>query len=116
MTRYKDSVIWTRLGTVLVAVLALVITLSGSKSVFGLVLYGWTAMAAGMGPLLLVYVLGMRPSQPQALAMMLTGAGVSIAWENSSFSGDLYSALPGVLASLLVCFVFRLSAKILGQP
>lgn len=103
--KYKDNVWWTKGGTVLVALLALVVAITGDKNVLKLALYGWSVMAASMGPLLFVYALGGKPKQVHAVLMMLVGAGVAVAWEEMGLSGDLYNVLPGVAASLLTYVV-----------
>jgi len=107
--RYKDNVVWSKLGTFLVGLLALGIAISGDKNVMELALYGWSVMAAGMGPLLFVYALGQKPSQIHAVAMMIGGAAVSVGWEQAGLSNDLYSVLPGVATSLLIYFVPKIA-------
>ena len=102
--KYKDNVLWTKSGTILVAILALTVAMNGDKNVFRLALYGWSAMAASMGPLLLVYALGKKPSQIHAIIMMLVGAGVSIGWEEAGLTGDMFNVLPGVAASLFIYY------------
>ncbi|MCB1532863.1 MAG: sodium/proline symporter [Alphaproteobacteria bacterium] len=104
-TKHQDNVLWAKAGTVLVALLALVVALSGNQSVLKLTLYGWSVMASSMGPLLFVYAMGKKPTQAHAIAMMLIGAGVSISWEEAGLSGDIYNVLPGIITALLVYFI-----------
>ncbi len=109
--KYKDNIFWTKSGTILVALLALCIAISGDKNVFKLATYGWSVMAAGMGPLLFVYSLGKKPSQKQAIAMMLLGADVTIWWEQAGLTGDMFNVLPGVVAALSIYLISSLFVR-----
>ncbi len=103
--RYKDSLLWTKGGTLLVALLALGIALSGDKNVFKLATYGWAVGGAGLGPLVFIYSLGKKPSQIHAVLMMVGGVAVSIGWDLAGLSGDIYNVLPGIVAGLLIYFI-----------
>lgn len=100
--RYKDKYLWTKAGTVLVALLALAVAISGDKSVFKLATFGWSIMGAGMGPLLFIYTLGKKPTQLHALLMMIGGVAVSLAWDFAGLSDAVYNVMPGILAGLLI--------------
>src|SRR5690606_33460967 len=100
---HKKENIWiTKLSRVLVTFLALVIALTGSKSVFQLVLYAWAVLAAAFGPLLIVYCLKQPVSERMAITMVLTGAAIVIVWTQLGWSPILYEITPGIVAGLLV--------------
>ncbi|MDF1821931.1 MAG: sodium/proline symporter [Alcanivoracaceae bacterium] len=92
----------TRMSTLLVIVLALVIALYGDKSVFNLVIVAWAVLAAAFGPLLVVYVFGARPSQPTAILMVLTGIATVYLWRDQGLSGSIYEIMPAMIAAWLV--------------
>lgn len=103
--RYKDSLLWSKAGTLLVALFALGVAVSGDKNVFKLATFAWSVMAAGLTPLILVYSFHKKPSQALAVLMMLGGAGASIAWELAGLSGEMYNVLPGLAAGLAIYIV-----------
>lgn len=110
--RHKKENIWiTKLSTVLVTFLALVIALTGSKSVFQLVLYAWAVLAAAFGPLLIVYCLKQQVSERIAVTMVLTGAATVIVWTQLGLSPILYEITPGIVAGLLVFVIGKAIAQ-----
>lgn len=94
----------TRLGTLVVAILAYVIAISGNQSVFGLVVDAWAALAAALGPLLILR-LWQRP-MPDLVAVLIVCAGlgtVIIWWQFSDvIQNSIYAVMPGMLVGFLV--------------
>jgi sodium/proline symporter len=104
----KSAPLWVaKSATILVTILALVIAVSGSESVFTLVLVAWSALAAAFGPLLVVYALGGRPSQPAALSMMVLGVLVTLWWRNAGYGDLIFEAAPGMLAGFVPYLIWR---------
>ncbi len=97
----------TRLVTLGMIVLALIIALVSDESVFILVLYAWSGLGAAFAPLLLVYTLGRRPSQRTSLAMIVVGPATVFAyqWADQRIVDTVYEILPGILAGGLVYLV-----------
>lgn len=97
----------TRLVTLGMIVLALIIALVSDESVFILVLYAWSGLGAAFAPLLLAYTLGRRPSQGLALAMIIAGPATVFAyqWVDPRIVATVYEILPGILAGGLVYLV-----------
>lgn len=99
--RPTKSYFITKLGTLSVTTVALVLALSGSKSVFKLVLDSWSVLGASLGPLLTVLALGGRPNQLLSILMVTSGfAGIYIfkAWTG----GAVYEIAPAIVLSFLV--------------
>ena len=92
-------------STFLVCMLALVIGLVGTQSIFVLVSMAWAAMASAFGPILIVYALGGRISQSTALVMLFTGLAVAMGWRSAGLSTEIYEALPGMSSAFAVYFV-----------
>jgi Na+/proline symporter len=97
-----------KVTTVIVTLLALWLALSNTQSVFELVISSWAVLAACFGPLLTVHVLGQRPSQPLAVAMMLTGVAGVYVWTQFDVLGAYYEGTAAILAGFLVFGVGRL--------
>ena len=88
-----------KLGTALTTLLVLGIVFAAPSSVFQLVIVSWSALGAGLGPLMLVRLFLAPPPVGVAVAMMLVGCGVSIIWGLVlGWTMDLYELLPGMLA------------------
>ncbi len=99
---HKSGYTGTKLATGAVVLVALALSLSGNQSVFALVLIAWGLLAAAFVPLLTVYALGGRVSEPLALAMMTAGVTVFLLWRELGLSHLAYEAMPAILAGLLV--------------
>jgi sodium/proline symporter len=94
---------YTKLGTILVAAVVLMIALQGG-SVFVLVILAWSGLAASLGPLLVVRCLGGRPHCVTAIAMMVVGFLAALGWGQygMGYSVGLNEALPGMVAGFAI--------------
>lgn len=100
--RLRTSVMASKLATLAVATLALLIALYAGQSVFSLVLGAWSALGAAFGPLLVVRLFRGAVPTWLALAMMATGLVTVYAWTAAGLSGAVFELLPGMLAPLLL--------------
>ncbi len=106
----KTQNIWrVKAATLVVVALALVIALIGPESVFVLVIVSWAALGAAFGPLMVVYVLGYRPSEGLAIAMMAVGLAAVYAWKAVPALGEYYE---GMFAILLAFLVFAIGYRL----
>ncbi|QBQ55616.1 sodium/proline symporter [Nitrosococcus wardiae] len=99
-------------ATVVVTALALAIALSNNEDVFTLVILSWSFLASAFVPLLLIYIMGGKPTDQQALTILSMGVGVAIAWRWLEFHHALYEGMPGILAGLATYGVLRLFGKV----
>ena len=90
-------------GTLSVTAVILAIALAGENNVFALVTFSWSALASGLGPLLVLRVWQRSPNLSTAIAMMVTGIATALIW-NLGFhlSGAMYEVLPGMAAGIAV--------------
>ncbi len=100
-----------KLVTLAVTVVVLLLALSGSQSVFNMVILAWSGMASAFAPLLLVHCMGMRPPQWVSMVAVIVGLSVAILWRYLGFHAQVFEGVPGVLSGLVV---FGL-AKVLYQ-
>lgn len=91
-----------RTVTLFITLSALVWALLNSQSVFNLVIMAWSGLGSTFAGLLIVLVLGARPTQPQMIAMSLVGLAVAVAWRMAGFQSLIYEGLPAILASLVL--------------
>lgn len=106
--RWKDSYAASKIGTLLVASLALGIALFANQGVFSLVLIAWSALGAGLGPVVILRVFGRPVNSATALLMMTAGVATVIVWNLSGYDDDLFKLLPGMAAAFGVYGVSRL--------
>jgi len=100
--RWSGSYAASKAATLSVAALALGVALGAGQGVFALVLVAWSALAAALGPLLLLQLAGRPPSLGTASAMAAAGLVAVVAWDASPLSDDVFKLLPGTLAALAV--------------
>ena len=107
----KDNLLYTKLATGSVTVIALLVALYGGSNVFELVVFSWSVLGASFGPLLFLYTLGHKVTEKVGIIVMLTGMITTITWNLLGLSDIMYEAAPGILAGLLVYFIVRRKAK-----
>ncbi len=109
--RYRNSYGASKVATLAVAALALVIALSASEGVFALVLMAWSVLGASIGPLLVLRVFGRIPSASVAVSMMIAGFSAVVFWGASDFGGDVFKLMPGMIVPFAV---YAVAALVLG--
>jgi len=101
--RLSHSYKLAKLGTVTVTAIVLTIALASNKEVFALGVFAWSALASGLGPLLVVRAWRWPVSGGVAVAMMLVGIAVAAVWNAVlGLSASIYEVLPGMVAGFAV--------------
>jgi sodium/proline symporter len=113
--RWEHSYLASKVATIGVALLALGIALGANSGVFAIVLIAWSALAAALGPILVVRMANQPLNGPLALLMMATGITTVVLWGASSYGDAVFKALPGILVPCLVYGAARL-AGLAGEP
>ncbi len=105
---WRDSYVKAKIGTVIVAVVVLAIALTASESVYTMVIIAWSALAAALGPLMVVRCFGWRVTPRLATTMILTGVATVLLWRfGLGLSGAVYEVLPGAVMGFAVYFIGR---------
>ena len=108
----EKTPVWATKGaTVIVTLIALAIALLGFKSVFKLVLFSWSILASAFAPLIIIYALEERLSEPRALFVMIVGIATSLIWRAAGWGEIIYDAGPAISIAVISYFIV---AKILG--
>jgi len=100
--KWKDSYLASKIGTLSITSIALVLALFAPEGVFDLVLIAWSALGAALAPVLLLRLLRRPLRAPTAIAMMAAGIVTVIAWHASGLDSDVFKVLPGVVAAFAV--------------
>ncbi len=92
-----------KLGTLTVTAVILAIALAGNNNVFALVTFSWSALASGLGPLLILRVWQQTVNLNTAIAMMVIGIATALFWNlGLQLSGAVYEVFPGMAAGMAV--------------
>ena len=103
----------SRTAVVSIAVVAALLAISPNDSILGLVGFAWAGFGAAFGPLTILSLYWRGLNSKGALAGMIAGAVVTIAWGMSPLSDVLYEIVPGFLASLLLTVIV---SRVTGGP
>ncbi len=75
----------------------------GGATVFTLTQFAWAGMGAAFGPLLLLLSLKQKMTEPQAIAMMVSGLSVVILWRVAELpSGMFHEGVAGISTAFIV--------------
>ncbi len=90
-------------ATAFVTLLALFLALTGSQSVFALVILAWSTLASAFAPLLALYALNRKLSELHAIELMFAGVAIALVWRYAlGWHGQIYEGLPGILIPFTV--------------
>ena len=107
LTDKNPSYIFTKLATVFITVAALLIALYGTKSVFALVIIAWSALACTFAPLLLILILGEKPSEALSIIVVVTGLATMLIWQYFGLDKYVAEVAPGIFFGIAVYFLLK---------
>lgn len=113
--KMKDAYWVNKLATIGVTLLALIIALSGSKSVFALVVFSWSVLGASFAPILTLLALKKTISSNVMILMMLSGLCTVLIWSQFEIANTMYSIAPGILIGFIVYGLSTLSTSSASQ-
>lgn len=103
LPKWRNSYAFARLGTVFIILLIVTIALIASKGVLSLVILAWAGLGSALTPLVVVQLLGARPSQKLVITMMVSGFITAFIWRYGlSLHKDLLDLVPGMLMGFIV--------------
>lgn len=106
------KLMWLSRGCVIVvALIALAMSIHPSDSILGLVAFAWAGFGAAFGPVVLASLYWKRLTSQGALAGMIVGAVVTVFWGANKFF-DLYELVPGAIAATIALVVVSLMTKV----
>ena len=106
----KQILLISRVTTILIALIGIVIALDENSSVFGLVENAWAGFGGDFGPLMLFSLFWKRTNLKGAIAGMLSGGIIALVWPFTlgTLGGifEIYCLLPAfIISSLLIVIV-----------
>ncbi|MCL2892261.1 sodium/proline symporter PutP [Brenneria tiliae] len=107
----QKELVWVgRAMVLLVAVIAIALSVNPENRVLGLVSYAWAGFGAAFGPVILISLLWPRMTRNGALFGMIVGAATVLIWKHYGFLG-LYEIIPGFLFNCVTIFVVSLLGR-----
>ncbi|WP_132999309.1 sodium/proline symporter PutP [Luteimonas arsenica] len=111
----QRELVWVgRASVLLVALVALWLARDPDSRVLGLVSYAWAGFGAAFGPVLVLSLFWGRMTRNGALAGMVVGAVVVIAWKVVAvglYGSQLYEIVPGFIAATLAIVAVSLLGR-----
>lgn len=114
----RASIAAGRIAVLAVGVIAMGVATQDTRVVFWFVLFAWSGLGAAFGPVLLLALFSNRLTRRGALAGMVTGFGVTVAWKLSGLSDAIvYELVPAfALATLAALAVSGLDRRRNSPP
>lgn len=101
-----------RAAVVAVSAVAAWLALDPERSILGLVSNAWAGFGAAFGPVIIAALWWRRTTRAGALAGMIVGTAVVIAWMSAGLSDTMYEIVPGfIAASLAIWLVSRMTPE-----
>lgn len=104
-----------RMGVLLVALVAFVISTDKESSVLSIVAYAWAGFGASFGSVMLFSLFWSRMTRIGAILGMITGVAVVVLWKNylaELFNYPIYEIVPGFIAASAVIIITSLLTKV----
>ena len=104
-----------RIGVLLVALVAFVISTDKESSVLSIVAYAWAGFGASFGSVMLFYLFWSRMTRIGAILGMITGAVMVVLWKNylaELFNFPIYEIVPGFVAASAVIIIASLLTQV----
>ncbi|EOG9651892.1 sodium/proline symporter PutP [Campylobacter upsaliensis] len=104
-----------RIGVLLVALIAFLISTDKNSSVLSIVAYAWAGFGASFGSVMLFSLFWSKMTRMGAIAGMVTGAVVVVAWKNylaEALNFPIYEIVPGFVCASLVIIIVSLMTKV----
>ena len=104
-----------RIGVLLVALIAFLISTDKNSSVLSIVAYAWAGFGASFGSVMLFSLFWSKMTRMGAIAGMVTGAVVVVAWKNylaGALNFPIYEIVSGFVCASLVIIIVSLMTKV----
>lgn len=105
----KQLLVVSRLSVLIVAIVAVLLSLNPNDSILNLVGNAWAGFGAAFGPIIIFSLFWKKTSWQGALAGMLTGGIVVLLWVYTNHPyKDWYEIIPGFVSSIIAIVIVSL--------
>lgn len=109
----KELLIVSRLGVILISILAFFIAYAKTSTIYSLTLYAWSGLGASFGPLLLLSLYSKKINKYGAWVGILTGGILAAIWPY--FKGHFSPEIPAILPAFTLSFLLILIVSYVTQ-
>ena len=107
---------FTKIATLVVVIVAVLIALYGNNSVFELVILAWGLLASAFAPLMLLYRFHRLPGEGSAIVIMLSGVLTYLIAHYTRISDYVYELMPAMLVAFAVYSLFWVGGTVKRIP
>ena len=104
----KEAVFVSRAFVLFITVIATVIALFPSDTIFNVVKFAWGGFGAAFGPVVLMALYSKKTTWLSALLGMIAGSVIMITWYMLGLNKYMYEILPGFIANFIVIFLVNI--------
>ncbi len=104
-TKPRELFLVGRISVIVIALIAMGLAMNPQATILGLVAYAWGGFGAAFGPVILMALFSRRTTWKSALAGMLSGTVVLIAWDAAGLGAVMYEIVPGFIANFAAIFI-----------
>lgn len=116
-TAGNKELLWiSRLGVVLIAVVALVLAHNPKSSILNLVSYAWAGLGGAFGPVILISLFWRRMNLTGALSGIILGALIVIIWPYFESFGGIFKLYELIPAFFIGCIAIITGSLLTGEP
>ena len=99
----KQILLLSRIGSLTVSIVALIIAWNGSSTIYDLVNYAWSGIGSAFGPVVIVSLYGKHITRQGALAGLLVGGFTAAFWPYAATA--ILPLIPGFTAGMLAIYI-----------
>ncbi|WP_339202323.1 MULTISPECIES: proline transporter OpuE [Bacillus] len=109
----KELVMIGRLSVLVIAVIAVLLSLNPNSTILDLVGYAWAGFGSAFGPAILLSLYWKRMNEWGALAAMIVGAATVLIWITTGLakSTGVYEIIPGFIFSMIAGIIVSMITK-----
>lgn len=108
----KNMLLMSRASVLIVAIIALLLSLTPKDSILNLVGNAWAGFGSAFGPLILLSLLWKRTTAIAGLLGMIVGGGTVLAWVYIPHDyKEMYEMIPGFILSFITIIIVSLLSK-----
>ncbi len=112
----QESLILAKVGTISVALFAVMIAMFVQESIFSLVIFAWGGLGASVGTVLLLRLFRVQLPEWGALLVMLAGGAAVVIWKISGLSTYINESTVGFAIAFGVFFLIKLFVRQEAHP
>ncbi len=109
---HKKIVLYGKIMTVIIGLVAFLFALSENRLIFWFVLFAWAGIGSAFCPVIILSLFWKKITLPGAIAGMISGFLISVTWVlGFKESTGLYEMVPGFIGSFITSYIVSIFTK-----